>query len=99
MAIIDNLPGIQVTIECNGQALKEYDDDEMKQNIGKDAMKYGGPKASKYIECLPDEELDLYNCQQASAASNTMCQLSCIYWWSIPNTSNTSDFQASIWHS
>lgn len=59
MAILANLPGIELTIKCNGQALKEYDDDETEEHIGKDATEYGGEKISKYVECRPGQEFSV----------------------------------------
>ncbi|KAH8679979.1 hypothetical protein BGZ60DRAFT_241558 [Tricladium varicosporioides] len=56
MAVIDSLPGLSVTIECNGNTLEEYEDgDELsyKQFTPTHTVK-------KYIECVTDAEFKVH---------------------------------------
>ena len=61
MAILGALPGIEVTIESQGTALSEYNDDtEWAQWAPRDEYSVGADKwMSKYVECVSDTEFQL----------------------------------------
>lgn len=53
MAIIPSLPGLDVSVEVNGDPLvEEYDDDEDNERVAQTASPNRAPKAiCKYVEC------------------------------------------------
>ena len=56
MAIIDTLPGVEVTVQVDEEALREYNDDEG------DRPKHihpNGHHVSKYIEAIDDQEFTI----------------------------------------
>ncbi|KAI0401204.1 hypothetical protein F4802DRAFT_440587 [Xylaria palmicola] len=61
MAIHPDLPGLEATVRCNGQALPEYEDPDAGAND--DAANDGAdsrPSTTKYIECLDGAEFDVF---------------------------------------
>ena len=57
MAILEGLPGIKVSIESQGRALQEYEDEEGWSNT-----KYTVPennRKSAYVECTSDAEFQI----------------------------------------
>lgn len=50
MAVIDDVPGIKVTVQINGQDVVEYDDPDASE------LNATRPTSSKYIECIDDAE-------------------------------------------
>ncbi|KAJ8131207.1 hypothetical protein O1611_g2423 [Lasiodiplodia mahajangana] len=55
MAIHEDVPGIEVTVRCAGQALPEYEDPDDHDNDDVAAC----PLGTKYIECVDDTEFDV----------------------------------------
>lgn len=54
MAILRDVPGVEVTVQVAGRDATEYDaDDEEQQSFAKDTT---GPSVLKYIECVDDAE-------------------------------------------
>lgn len=48
MAILDDVPGIEVAVQINGQDVVEYDDPDASE------LDAPCPTSSKYIECIDD---------------------------------------------
>ena len=61
MAILDVLPGLEITIESQGKALSEYEDDmQWTQWAGKDKYSIREDRwASTYVECKSDTEFGI----------------------------------------
>ena len=60
MAILPDLPGVEVTIQMDGVAMKEYDDVDEVDTNGDELKQYQASKTvSKYIECLNDKEFSI----------------------------------------
>lgn len=64
MAILSTLPGVEVTVCVGRVPLKEYDDDEVNQTLGEDALRLGPVTVSKYIEAITDREFTVDLCVQ-----------------------------------
>jgi hypothetical protein len=57
MAVLDDLPGIEVDVRINGEPLVEYDDDEEYQPQGDEVPEHRKAKTvSKYIKSETDAE-------------------------------------------
>ncbi|KAI8634043.1 hypothetical protein F5Y19DRAFT_461548 [Xylariaceae sp. FL1651] len=52
MAILEDVPGIEVTVDCGGRSLHELEDPNAHDDDGAAAC----PTANKYIECIDDAE-------------------------------------------
>lgn len=57
MAILDKFPGIEVTIQVDGQDLTEYNDPHASGSVSEDDL--GCPVVSKYIESIDDTEFSI----------------------------------------
>lgn len=56
MAINEDVPGVEVTVRCHRQPLKELDDPNA-HNDDDDIAPY--PSTTKYIECVDDTEFEI----------------------------------------
>ncbi|KAI1074505.1 hypothetical protein F5B20DRAFT_563534 [Whalleya microplaca] len=54
MAILEDVPGVQVTVEINGQDVREYNDPDASESGPADC-----PTSYKYIECIDDAEFSV----------------------------------------
>ena len=54
MAVLDEVPGIQVAVQINGRDAVEYDDPEPPSHDHATC-----PISSKYIECIDDAEFSI----------------------------------------
>jgi hypothetical protein len=52
MAINEDVPGLEVTVRCDGRPLNEFEDPDAADNDDAAAC----PTASKYVECVDDVE-------------------------------------------
>lgn len=59
MAVIDDLPGIEVTITSDGTPLPEYPDDDLNTTIDPDYGKFSGWHTSHYIECTTNQTFEI----------------------------------------
>lgn len=53
MAVLDKIPGIEVTVQINGQDVVEYDDPDASE------LDKSCPTSSKYIESIDDAEFTI----------------------------------------
>jgi hypothetical protein len=60
MAVFDFIKGIEVTVRVDGQALQEYDDDEIKVEPGEVGEYQASRTVSKYIEAAGDKEFSIH---------------------------------------
>jgi hypothetical protein len=60
MAVFDFIKGIRVTVHVDGQALQEYDDDEIEVKPGDVGEYQASRTVSKYIEATGDKEFSIH---------------------------------------
>lgn len=56
MAISPALPGVEVIVQVDGQALHEYDDEHMEESLRHEPKHLRAKASSKYIEAITGQE-------------------------------------------
>src|ERR1700759_106583 len=59
MAVLDSLEGIEVTVCVDGQALRDYNDDEIEAKSGPFSAHQASKTVSKYIEATTGKEFSI----------------------------------------
>ncbi|KAI0013893.1 hypothetical protein F4779DRAFT_561793 [Xylariaceae sp. FL0662B] len=58
MAVLEDVPGVKITVQVNSQDVKEYDDPDALE-LGQVASESGCPTSCKYIESIDDAEFGI----------------------------------------
>jgi hypothetical protein len=66
MAVFGFIKGIEVAVHVDGQALQEYDDDELEVKLGDVGEYQASRTVSKYIEAAGDKEFSIHTSIRSS---------------------------------